>query len=391
MDPAHLESVLEADEQDRVEKTTSGTDTDKFGEAICAFANDLPGDGRPGYLFVGANPNGTASGLAITDQLLQNLGAIASDGNIQPPPSVVVQRHVLRGGPMAVVEVQPSSLPPVRYKGTVWIRRGPRRGRASEEDERVLLERRQARAATWDVRGCVGATIEDLSRDLFTLNYRSRAVDRQVIEDNHRSVEQQMAALRLWNDRGVAGPTNAGILVLGVDPLQFLPGAYVQFVRYVGEDRLDVAREQRITGDLLTVLRGLDALAEGLEGARPVRDGLAERTVSDWPAVALHELFVNAVIHRTYESTAPITISVFDDRVEILSPGGLYGMTPEEFPRAQGYRNPVLAEAARVYGFANRFGRGIGAATAALRRNGSPDPSFDVRHGHVLAIVRRRP
>ena len=48
-------------------------------------------------------------------------------------------------------------------------------------------------------------------------------------------------------------------------------------------------------GDMLTILRGLDALAEALAGARPVREDLAERTVEDWPAVALHELFVNAV------------------------------------------------------------------------------------------------
>ncbi len=354
MDLVELQRLLTSDEEDRVEKTTSLVDTDKFGEAICAFANDLPNHGRPGYLFVGANRDGSASGASITDQLLQNLGAIASDGNLQPPASVVVQRHSLGGGDMAVVEVQPSTLPPVRYKSTVWVRRGPRRGRASEEDERVLLERRQARATTWDARLCGGATIDDLSLDLFALNYRTRALERRVIDENHRPLPQQMAALRLFNDRGVAGPTNAGVVVLGLDPLRFVPGAYVQFVRYSGPDKSEVAREQRLVGDLLSVLRGLDALASSLEGTRPVREGLSERMVADWPAVALHEVFVNAVIHRDYENTAPVTISQFDDRIEVLSPGGLYGMTPEDFPHAQGYRNPVLTEAARVYGFANR-------------------------------------
>jgi ATP-dependent DNA helicase RecG len=391
MNPADLQALLAGDEQDRVEKTTSGTDTDKFGEAICAFANDLPGHRRPGYLFIGSNKDGTASGLPITEQLLANLGGIGTDGNLQPPPSIVVQKVTLGGGEMAVVEVQPSRLPPVRYKGTVWIRRGPRRGRASVEDERVLTERRQASEATWDARTCPGATLDDLALDLFTLAYRARAVDRRVVDENQRPLVQQLAALRLYNDRGDhQGPSNGGVIVLGLDVLRFMPGAYIQYVRYGGPDKSAVLREQRIVGDLLTVLRGLDQLAEGLVGARPMRSGAREETVCDWPLVALHELFVNAVVHRDYESTAPVSISEFDDRLEILSPGGLYGMPVEAFPDAQGYRNPVLTEAARVYGFANRFGRGINAAQAALKANGSEPARFDVRFHHVLCSLARR-
>jgi ATP-dependent DNA helicase RecG len=391
MNSQDLERLLRSDETDRVEKTRAGTDTDKFGEAICAFANDLPGAGERGYLFVGANPDGTASGLSITDQLLQNLAALRTDGNLIPPPSMVVQRVALGGGEMAVVEVQPSVHVPVRYKQRIWVRIGPRRGMANPEDERVLLERRQARSTSWDMQACEGAALDDLALDLFTLQYRPRAVDRRVIDENHRPITQQLSALRLYNDRGTIGPTHAGVLTLGQDPLAFIPGAYVQFVRYQGQDKLDVVQERRVTGDLLTVLRGLDEIAVSLANERPVRDPLAERVAYDWPPATLHELFVNAVVHRSYLATAPVQISAFDDRVEILSPGGLFGMTPEDFPRATGYRNPALAEAARVLGFANRYGRGIDAADAALRRNGSAPLRFDVRTSFFLAIVERRP
>jgi ATP-dependent DNA helicase RecG len=60
--PAELEVLLRQPESLRVEKTISRTDTDKFGEAICAFANDLADTGQPGYLFIGARPDGSADG-----------------------------------------------------------------------------------------------------------------------------------------------------------------------------------------------------------------------------------------------------------------------------------------------------------------------------------------
>ncbi len=77
--------LLMADlESDRVERTTSTKDTDKFAIAICAFSNDYPNHRKPGYLLVGVRNEGRPSGLKVTDQLLQNLAGIRSDGNIQP-------------------------------------------------------------------------------------------------------------------------------------------------------------------------------------------------------------------------------------------------------------------------------------------------------------------
>lgn len=390
MDTDDLRRLLASDETDRVEKTVSFNDTDKFAEAVCAFANDFPNSRRPGYLFVGARPDGSSAGLAITDQLLQNLAALRTDGNILPSPSLVVQKVDLGSGPLAVVEVLPSDLPPVRYKGRVFIRVGPRRGVANEQDERVLAEKRQYLGKTWDLRPCLSSTLDDLSLDLFALAYRPRAVDRRVIDENHGPIERQLDALRLYEGRAAQAPTNAGILVLGLDPRAFFPGAYVQLVQYAGADKAtEVLEEREVSGDLLTQLRGLDDFAASIARARPQADGLSERLQYDYPPVALHEIFANALIHRNYESTAPVMINVFSDRIEVLSPGNLYGMAPEDFPHVTGYRNPVVAEAAKIYGFVNRFGRGIDRARAELARHGAPPPEFTPGANHFLATIRR--
>jgi ATP-dependent DNA helicase RecG len=95
-------------ESDHVERTISTTNTDKFGQAICAFANDLPDHREAGYLLIGVKDDGTPSGLKATDDLLKNIAAIRTDGNIQPQPSMTVKKVSLPEGDIIVVEVQPA-------------------------------------------------------------------------------------------------------------------------------------------------------------------------------------------------------------------------------------------------------------------------------------------
>ena len=130
-----IKALLNDLENDRVERTISTTNTDKFGQAICAFANDLPNHRLPGYLFLGVKDDGTIQGLRVTDELLKNISAIRTDGNIQPQPSMVVEKVSLEEGDIVMIQVQPSIYPPVRYKGRIWIRVGPRKTVANETDE----------------------------------------------------------------------------------------------------------------------------------------------------------------------------------------------------------------------------------------------------------------
>ena len=144
-------------ETDRVEKTISVSKEDKFGEAICAFANDLSNHNQPGYLIVGVHDDGSRSGLKVEEQLLQTLLSFRTDGRIVPPPALTVAKFTFPDGEVAVVEVQPHFLPPVRYKGKVCIRVGPRRGTANEAEERILSEKRSAFARTFDALPCKGS------------------------------------------------------------------------------------------------------------------------------------------------------------------------------------------------------------------------------------------
>ncbi len=383
-------------ESDRVERTEAVNDMDKFCIAACAFANDFPGHGQPGFLLVGVKNNGEASGLKVTDQLLRTLGETRANANVLPIPAIKVYRVTLPdgAGDVAVLEVMPSDLPPVRYKGQVWIRVGPRRALATESEERRLTERRVSHARTFDARPCLGGGVSDLAIDLFVTTYRQQAIAQEVIAANHREVKQQLAALRFY-DLGRDCPTYAGVLLFAKNPRYWLSGAYVQFIRLSGVELRpeEALLEKEVQGDLLTVLRELDLLIETQLASHPAPvSALREEVVSDYPRFALRELLLNAVMHRDYEATAPIRFYWFSDRIEIQNPGALYGeASPANFPRQNAYRNPVIAEAMKTLGYVNRYGSGIERAQAALKASQNPEATFFFEDTYFLATLKRRP
>ena len=386
---APLRALLAGGESDRVEFTTSDNRTDKFAEAVCAFANDFPGSGENGHLVIGANNDGRPSGLRVTERLLRKLGELRSDVNLEPLPAMAVRKQVLPEGEVAVISVAPSDLPPVRYKGRVWIRVGPSRRAATRQEEGILTERRTASHHTFDLRPCPGCTSGDLVLDLFLAGYLPAAVSREVIEENDRNPIEQMASLRFY-DLAADRPTNAAVLLFAKDPLRWIPGAEVLFVRWAGTSVADDPIATRsFRGDLINVLREIRGFASMPIRSRPVEeDLLRERTEMDYPAVAVRELLLNAVMHRSYESNAPVRFYWYDDRIEIQSPGGLYGSaSPENFPSRTDYRNPVLAEAMATLGYVNRFGRGVIRAQEGLRRNGNPPARFQFEPASVLAVI----
>ena len=115
---------------------------------------------------------------------------------------------------------------------------------------------------------------------------------------------------------------------------------------------------------------------------------LREQAVFDYPPEAVRELLMNAVLHRDYQSTSPTRFYQFSDRIEIQNPGGLYGeASPENFPRVNAYRNPIIGEAMHVLGYVNRFGRGITRARRFMQENGSPEPRFEFQANHFLAVI----
>jgi ATP-dependent DNA helicase RecG len=206
-------------------------------------------------------------------------------------------------------------------------------------------------------------------------------------------LKERLAATKMIaaDDDPVA--TVLGLLVIGKSPQDFIPCAYVDFLRIDGTELADdIIDSETIQGDISNLLRRLDdKISSHNRTAIDITSSRTEQRTSLYPAAALQQITRNAVMHRTYEATnAPVRVNWFNDRIEVISPGGPYGaVNADNFgePGLTDYRNPNLADAMRTLAFVQRFGAGIPIARRLLREAGHPEPLFTVQGNFVSVIV----
>ena len=391
-----LLQLIAAGESDRVEfkESLAGDAPTRIREAICAFANDLPDHKVPGLVFVGVKDDGTIGDLAVTDRLLQQLADMKTDGNILPPPSLSVEKQVLRGQDVAVISVQPSDSPPVRFKGAIHVRTGPRRGLATVQDERILNEKRRYGDRPFDIQPIPAAGLSDLNLTQFANEYLAQAFSDEILVANDRSLNEQLAATKMIVALDQPTATVLGLLTIGKNPQDFLPGAYVQFLRIDGRELSDdIIDSEDMRGAIPDLLRRInDKLISHNRIAVAIATGAVEQRAALYPIEALQQIIWNAVMHRTYEGThTPVRITWFNDRIEIMSPGGAFGtVDAENFgqPGFTDYRNPNLADAMKTLGYVQRFGVGIAIAKRQLADAGHPEPEFEVSDNFVCVTIK---
>ena len=387
-----LNALLNSDESYRIERTVSTGNMDKFQEAICAFANDLPGSRKKGYLLIGVTDDGKISGLKVDDALMKKISAIRSDGNILPLPVMNTEKIATEEGDVLVVEVTPSFDTPVRYRGRTFVRIGPRRDIASAEEERILSERCAASLPTFDTRPCREAKLDDLDVDAIIKDYLPKAIASDVLAVDKRPLKEQLASLHLYNMQWDC-PTYAALIMFGNNPRFFMLGAYIQFVRFKGLDNGgEILNERRFEGCLFKVLPELENfIRDGIITKRPVPVSiLREKNVFNYPFKALRELLMNAVMHRDYQSNMPIRLYQYDEHIEVMNPGGLYGQArPENFPYVNDYRNSVVAEMMRTLNYVNMFNHGVRDVQEQLKENENPEAIFNVDYVTAFSVVVR--
>lgn len=195
------------------------------------------------------------------------------------------------------------------------------------------------------------------------------------------SVEEQLSVAKMIVSVDQPVPTVLGILTYGHRPQDFLPNAYVQYRRMDDtESACNIMESADIFG---TVQNQIDEVNKKFSGAFPAQKG---KIFSEGLQYIIH----NAVVHRDYEINFPIYINWYSDQVEVLSPGGLFGLIRSDmFGKSLlgDYRNPWLANTLQSLNYIEKFGRGI---KLSERRLQSIDLSMDWNIGvsYVQIIIR---
>ena len=397
MNDDDLRDLVRAGESSRVEFKPNAKRhlREDIGHDICAFANDYPGSGQPGYLVIGVEDDGSPASYTVTDEDVRTIASMRSNGNIHPFPQMTVEVRMVGGTRCIVAEIQPARSLPVKFNGRVCIRIGSERRHATALEEQRLIERNRAFIDVPMLREVPDATLADLDLIKFRdyLAYPGVVPD-EVRVQNHRPESHQLRALRFMTMADT--PTVLGVLVLASEPTKFLPGAYIQFRKVEGiEITAPTLGDRRVASDLLALLKTLDEIGlANIQSAVELRASGPETRHSDYPALAIQEIIRNAVLHRSYDTSflfTPIRMTWFSDRLEVVSPGGPFGIvTRANFGESDvtSYRNEPLAEVMQRLGYVQRYGVGIAQAQQSMASNGNPPIEFDVSDLMIRAILR---
>lgn len=391
MNNEQLRQMIAGGETARVEfKESVGAST--VHRAVCAQSNWRAGLAVPGHILIGVADDGRLVGIAGTDDNQQRLAQVRLDGSIVPTPNMDVALVDIDGVTIGVLTVMPSASAPLRLKGVAYVRIGTTTGPATPDEERLIRESRSAADQPFDARGLGGSSLSDLDLPRFSLEYLRQAVSPEVLAENGRSVEQQLASLQMTDLQGLATPT--GLLSVGVNPRHWLPGAYIQFRRIDGDKITDDTLDQaEYSGTIVDMVRQIEEKLSAYNRESLTLGGGAHTRAEAYPMVALQQLLRNAVMHRDYMSYTPVRVSWFNDRIEITNPGQPFGIAPQDFgkPGLTAYRNPNIAGTMKVNGLAERFGIGLQLVQASLERNSNPRADLAVEGEFTICVVRARP
>ena len=307
---------------------------DSWADEIAAFAN-----ARGGVLLLGVTDTGDVPGMSRDqlDAIERHVREICTD-SIKPMIRIETYRRELDERSFLLVSI-PEGDAQYDSPGGSFIRVGSAKQPMSPDERMRLAQRRgQARFTGFDEQTVTGTGFSTLDKDLW-----KPLLSAVGLRDPRLGLEK--LGLVRTDSHGAPRATVAGILTCTRKPRDYVPGAEVTAVRYKGVDRASAQIDahditgpinEQITQALAFVMRNMRV------GARkdPARVDLPE-----YSSRAVFEALVNAVVHRDYSIRGSrIRLSVFSDRLELRSPGGLpNNLTVESMTERQVTRNQVLA------------------------------------------------
>lgn len=381
METTELIDLLSRGEDSRQQFKADMTNADALAAEIVAFSNTAGG-----RIFIGVNDDGSVRSLSGADiARLNQLIANAASQVVRPAVNPLTENVPHPNGTVMVVSVPEGvSKPYMDKNGTIWVKNGSdkRRATSREELQRLFQQAGLVHADETPVAGLGAADVEIPYFEAFFAQQFG-----EPLAQHNQPLPQLLTNMNLMNQ----GQLNvAGSLLFAKAPQYALPAFIVKAVAFVGtqieDERYIDSRD--ITGKLADVFQQTLGFIVSNTRAAQGEQGFNSQGQPEIPRVVWEELVANALIHRDYFISAPVRVLVFADRVEIISPGHLPNNLTIENIKAgnSNMRNPILASfAAKLLPY-----RGLGSGLLRVIRAWPQIELIDDRAGNLFkAIVRR--
>jgi len=382
METTELLEAVARGEDSRHQFKEDVTNPTSLAAEIAAFANS-----GGGQIFIGVADDGSIRELDVpTVGRLNQLISNTASTNVRPAVNPRTENVSVGNGVVLVVTIPDGlSKPYVDNSGVIWVKCGSdkRRVTAREEMQRMFQTAQLVHGDDVPVPGTSASDIDvEYFRQFFTKRF---GMD---LEEQGLSLAQVLTNMRLLST-GLL--TVSGALLFATDPTPLVPAFHIKAVCYPGTDihasqyadsadiygRIDSQFEQAMS----FVLRNL---------RREQRDqGVNSEGILEVPRIVFEELLANAIIHRDFFVSAPIRIFMFDDRIEIISPGHLPNNLTVANIRSgnSNMRNPILASyATKVLPY-----RGLGNGIVRAIKEYPKIDLIDDRDGNRFVVIVRRP
>jgi len=349
--------------------------TSKLKEAIISMVAILNKHGK-GELFFGMGDDGRVVGQDVSEKTIRKVSSAISD-NIEPRLYPEISRPVFDSKNCIKVEFRGRDAPYFAY-GRAFIRVGDEdRKLSARELENLILEKNKEKLR-WDADICAKAKLSDISEGKL----------RSFLEESGKKfggIANSLSKLNLMMDEKIL---NAGVILFGKNPEFFFPNARLRCAVFGTTDSSMIIDMQDFRGDLFYLIDEAEKyiLKNIHVGMR--LEGLKRVDVPEINKEAFREGIINAFCHRDYWKYDSVNIAVFKDRLEIRSPGLLYGGLTIERIRAENVserRNELIAEMFHMVHYVEKWGRGI-----SLILSREPDTIFKEVGRQFITVFKRK-
>jgi len=365
----------------------SSAHEDDLSAALVAFANT---DG--GQLIIGVSKTKQIMGVRDADKVMQRLDQI-SVNNCEPPLTILQETLPAENGLVVIVNIPKGDQRPYRTnRGDYFIRTTSGRRRASRQELLRLFQ--STETFYYDETLVLRASLADLDRYAFE-NYVQQAYQRPLeqVGINYEDLLRNLGYIR--EQDGNLYPTMACMLFFGREPQRFFPHAHVIAARIPGIDFSSPPSDNKqISGPAAAMLEdSVRFLHIHLRIAHRIQ-AFEPEAYPELPEEALREVLVNALAHRDYTVAAPIRVFVFDDRVEVRTPGGLPNTVTIEAIRLGAVhvlRNPTIYTLFSRLGLVTGIGTGVYRAILQVREFTHQEPALFLEGNEfIISLPKRR-